>query len=149
MPLPKQEVLAYTRQMNGSPFVREVSVGTDNIEIRFFGSFAEYKQANPGTKLTAADYSDKLGSVNAVHAILMEESTRLFREFPGMASIDITLPYKGKTYSVSLTKGSVEKFYNTDLDSIKSDQQWREQISGPFFTRDYQDQFAKRFVKVT
>ncbi|QWU13616.1 hypothetical protein SAMN04487895_103293 [Paenibacillus sophorae] len=149
VPLPKQEVLAYTRQLKSSPFIRDVGIGTDNIEIHFFNSFAEYKKANPSKKLTSSDYTDEFSSVDAVNGILMEESTRLFRQFPGTASIDITLPYKGKTYSVSLTKGSVEKFYNADLDSIKTDQQWRDQISGPFFTKDYRDQFAKRFVKVT
>ncbi|AIQ12806.1 hypothetical protein [Paenibacillus durus] len=149
VPLPKQEVLAYTRQLKGSPFIRDVGIGTDNIEIHFFNSFAEYKKANPSEKLTSSDYTNEFGSVDAVNAILMEVSTRLFHHFPGTASIDITLPYQGKTYSVSLTKGSVEKFYHTDLDSIKSEQQWRDQISSTFFTKDYRDQFAKRFVKVT
>ncbi|WP_025690930.1 hypothetical protein [Paenibacillus zanthoxyli] len=149
VPLPKQEVLAYTRQLKASPFIRDVGIGTDNIEIHFFNSFAEYKKANPSENLTSSDYTNVFSSVDAVNAILMEESTRLFHQFPGTASIDITLPYKGKTYSVSLTKGSIEKFYNADLDSIKTEQQWREQISGPFFTKDYRDQFAKRFMKVT
>ncbi|MFD1774980.1 hypothetical protein [Paenibacillus rhizophilus] len=148
VPLPKQEVLAYSRQLKGSPFIKDVGIGTDNIEINYYGSFAEYKKANPGTKLTTADYTSYFGSGDAINKILMEEPTQLFRHFPGTASIDITLPYSGKTYSVSLTKGSVEKFFNTDLDGIKTDEQWEKQISGPYFNKEYRDQFAKRFVKV-
>ncbi|BCG59160.1 hypothetical protein [Paenibacillus sp. URB8-2] len=148
VPLPKQEVQAYSQQLKGAPFIRDVGIGTDNIEINYFGSFAEYKKANPGTKLTTMDYTDYFGTGDAINKILMEEPTRLFRHFPGTASIDITIPYSGKTYSVSLTKGSVENFFNTDLDGIKTDEQWREQISSPYFNKKYRDQFAERYVKV-
>lgn len=148
VPLPKSEVLAYSRQLKGAPYIRDVAVGTDNIEIHYFGSFAEFAQANPGTQLTKADYNENFSSRDAINKILMEAPVQLFRQFPGTASIDITLPYSGKTYSVSLTKGSVEKFFNTDLDGIETDEQWAEQISGPYFNKEYRDQFAQRYIQV-
>ncbi|AHV97289.1 hypothetical protein [Paenibacillus sabinae] len=148
VPLPKSDVLAYSRQLKGSPYIRDVAVGTDNIEIHYFGSFAEFAQANPGTQKTKADYNEYFSSRDAINKILMEAPVQLFRQFPGTASIDISLPFSGKTYSVSLTKGSVEKFFNTDLDGIETDEQWAEQISGPYFNKEYRDQFAERYIKV-
>lgn len=148
VPLPKSEVLAYSRQLKGAPYIRDVAVGTDNIEIHYFGSFAEFAQANPGTQKTKADYNEYFSSRDAINKILMEAPVQLFRQFPGTASIDISLPFSGKTYSVSLTKGSVEKFFNTDLDGIETDEQWAEQISGPYFNKEYRDQFAQRYIKV-
>ncbi|MNB76335.1 hypothetical protein D3C75_229980 [compost metagenome] len=124
-------------------------MGTDNLEIYYYKDYAEYKQAHPDTESTEADYKSVFNSADAVHQIIMEQTSLLFYEFPGIASLDISLPFNGTTYSASLTKGSIEKFYSTDFEQIQSDEQWKAQISDRYFTKPSRDAFAKRYIKTS
>ncbi|MBY9078422.1 hypothetical protein KIH86_27355 [Paenibacillus sp. HN-1] len=149
IPLPKDRIIDFVKELNGSAYIRELEVGTDNLEIFYYKDYAEFKQARPDTKLTTADYASVFHSPDAVHQVLMEQSALLFYKFPGIASLDISLPFSGTIYTVSLTKGSIEKFYNTNFDQIQSDAEWKEQISSRYFTKSSRDAFAKRFIRTS
>lgn len=148
IPLSKDEVLAYTANLTGRTFIKEVKVGTDNISVIFFNDFNEYKDANQNSGLTEEDYIDYFSTGDQIHKLLMQETSRLFKQFPGTASVDMTLPYDGKTYSVDLTKGEIESFYNVDFSRLTSDEVWREKISDPHFNKSDRQKFADQFVTV-
>lgn len=148
VPLKEQEVLDYTINIIGKTFIKKVSVGTDSITIEFFKDFKEYKDENPASAITEAEYKDYFATGDQINKILMEESSRLFKQFPGAATVDMILPFEGKTYSVSLTKGEIEDFYNVDFSTLTSDDEWRGRIANPFFDDEDRQKFVNQFVTI-
>ncbi|WP_342436693.1 hypothetical protein NSS79_25675 [Paenibacillus sp. FSL L8-0436] len=148
VPLSKDEVLKYTANLTGKTFIKEVTVGTDSISVNFFSDFKEYKDANPSSGITNEDYVDYFSTGDQINKLLMQETSRLFKQFPGAASVHMTLPYEGRTYSVALTKGEVESFYNVDFNTLTSNEIWRAKISDPHFNKQDRQKFVDKFVKV-
>ncbi|MEK3698236.1 hypothetical protein NYE33_14840 [Paenibacillus sp. FSL R10-2199] len=147
-PLSKDEVLAYTANLTGKTFIKEVKVGTDSISVIFFKDFIEYKDANPNSGISNEDYVDYFATGDQINKLLMQETTRLFKQFPGTATVDMTIPYDGETYSVDLTKGEIESFYNVDFSTITSNDIWREKISDPHFNKSDRQDFVDKFVTI-
>jgi len=78
----------------------------------------------------------------------MQESTRLFKQFPATQSVKMTLPFEGKTYIVDLTQDKVEQFYNVSFDDMKANDTWNEEISDVFFNKTDREKFVNTFVIV-
>ncbi|MEK3770099.1 hypothetical protein MKY14_16225 [Paenibacillus sp. FSL R5-0887] len=147
-PLDEVKVLDYTINLTGKTFIKNIDVGKDYIKVNFFKDFKEYKKENTGSMITEAEYKDYFSTGDQINKILMEESSRLFKEFHGASSIGISIPFEGKTYSVSLTKEEVEKFYEVDFNTLTSDDEWRGRISNPFFNDEDRGMFVAKFVDV-
>lgn len=148
VPLKEQEVLDYTINLTGKTFIKKVNVGTDSIAVDFFKDFKEYKEENPASAITEAEYKDYFSTGDQINQILMEETTRLFKQFPGAATVDMTIPFEGKSYSVSLTKGQIEEFYKIDFSTLTSDDEWRGLIANPFFDDENRKKFVNEFVSI-
>ncbi|MFF2907355.1 hypothetical protein [Paenibacillus sp. NPDC057934] len=148
VPLSKDDVLAYAANLTGGTFIQKVDVGTDNIRVEYFSNFKEFQDAKPNSNITKERYEDYFSTGDKINKLLMEETSRLFKQFPGAASIDMIVPFAGKTYSVALTKGEVESFYNVDFSTLTSNEIWREKISDPHFKKADRQKFADAFVKV-
>ncbi len=153
--LDKETVLAYAGILRGSSFIKDVNVGKNDISITFFSSFKQYKAANPQSQVTNSDYQDYFSTGDEINKILMEESTRLLKEFPAANEIKMTLPYGGDTYSIDLKKDEAEKFYGgVDFDTLKTSDptggnaEWRAQISNKYFNDSDRQRFVDQFVKV-
>ncbi|MCM3206370.1 hypothetical protein [Paenibacillus illinoisensis] len=152
--LDKEAVIAYTANIRGRTFVKEVQVGDQDITIQFFKDYKEYMASNPQSKITEDDYADYLGTGDAIHKILMEESARLLKEFPAANEIKITVPFKNKTYSVDLKEEVAEKFFNVDFNTLKTDnpedgnEEWRAQVSDKYFNKKDRQKFVDEFVQV-
>ncbi|WP_438491664.1 hypothetical protein [Paenibacillus sp. IHBB 3054] len=148
VPLSADEVLAYTANLTSKTFIKDVNVGTDNITVTFFETYQAYKEANPTSGITKEDYIDYFSTGDQINKLLMEETSRLFAQFPGAASIDMVIPYDGKIYSVALTQGEIERFYNVDFSTLASNEIWREKVSNPHFNKRDRQQFVEQFVQV-
>lgn len=147
IPLPKQEVEQYIRGLEGTSFIQDIEVGTDNITIAYFANYDAYKQAHPDSQTTAEAYTSFFAGGDQIYQIMMELPVRLFRQFPGTALVDLRLPFEQNTYSVSLTQGEAEQFFGTDLNEIRSDADWDSRIANQF-TEQRRKEYADRFVKV-
>ncbi len=146
--LDKEAVLTYTSILRGSNFIKEVNVGKNTISITFFSSFKQYQAVNPQSEVTKNNYQDYFSTGDAINKILMEESTRLLKEFPAANLIKMTLPFDDKVYSVELTKEAAEKFYNgIDFSTLKSSNGWSA-ISNNYFNDTDRQHFVDRFIKV-
>ncbi|WP_322924612.1 hypothetical protein [Paenibacillus campi] len=146
--LDKQVVLDYVANIRGRSFLKNVTVGQQDISIAFHSNYKEYKAANPQSGITETDYIEYFSTGDEINKILMEESTRLLKEFPAANEIKMTLPFEGKTYSVDLTKEAAEKFYNgIDFDTLKANGGWG-QISNKYFNDTDRQRFAQEFIKV-
>lgn len=147
-PLDEAKVLEYTINLTGKTFIKTVDVGKDSINVNYFKNFKEYKEENTGSMVTEAEYKDYFSTGDQINKILMEESSRLFKEFPSASSIGIFLPFDGKTNSVTLSKEEIEKFYKVDFNTLTSDDEWRGRISNPFFNDEDREMFVAEFVDV-
>lgn len=148
VPLSADEVLAFTANLTGKTFIKDVIVGTDNITVTFFETYQAYKEANPTSGITNEDYIDYFSTGDQINKLLMEETSQLFAQFHGAASIDMVIPYDGKIYSVALTQGEIERFYNVDFSTLASNGMWRENVSKPHFNKRDRQQFVEQFVQV-
>ncbi|WP_411347500.1 hypothetical protein [Paenibacillus sp. WLX2291] len=153
--LDKEAVLTYAGMLRGSPFIKDVNVGKNDISIAYFSSFKQYKAANPQSQATQSIYDDYFSTGDIIKKILMEESTRLLKEFPAANEIKMTVPFNGETYSIDLKEDEAKKFYGgVDFDTLKTsdpsdgNSQWRVQISDKYFNDADRKRFVDEFLKV-
>ncbi len=153
--LDKEAVLTYTGILRGSTFIKDVNVGKNDISITFFSNFKQYKVANPQSEVRNNDYQDYFSTGDEINKILMEESTRLLKEFPAANEIKMTLPFDGDTYSIDLQEDAAKQFYGgVDFDTLKASDptggnaEWRVQISNKYFNESERQRFVSQFVKV-
>ncbi|MDM8525031.1 type VI secretion system-associated protein TagO [Desulfococcaceae bacterium HSG8] len=82
--------------------------------------------------------------INKVFAI---ESTRLFRDVPGLKSLEMTIPLKEATHSMSVSREQIEKFYKTRFSDMKGDlDAWREQFIKKYDSKRSRRKFARRYA---
>lgn len=153
--LNKEAVLTYAGILRGSPFIKDVNVGKNDISIAYFSSFKQYKAANPQSQITQNIYNDYFSTGDTINKILMEESTRLLKEFPAANEIKITLPFGGDTYSIDLKEDEAQQFYGgVDFDTLKTNDpidgnaEWRAQIGDKYFNKADRQKFVDQFVQV-
>ncbi|WP_059040600.1 hypothetical protein [Paenibacillus rubinfantis] len=82
---------------------------------------------------------------------LMEESTRLFREFPALASVQVSLPFQGKTYYVDVTKQEIEDYFDVNFADLHEDEtldKWKSEVAEQYFTEEERGKYAEKFIKV-
>lgn len=148
----KQHFDEYTQNLRGAPFIKEATIVNDNrAEILYFKDFAELQAAKPDTKFTEADFNGYWESGDAVNKALMEESTRLFREFPALASVQVSLPFQGKTYYVDVTKQEIEDYFDVNFADLHEDEtldKWKSEVAEQYFTEEERGKYAEKFIKV-
>lgn len=147
--LDKDAVLAYTANIRGRTFVKEVLVGDHNINVEFHNTFVNYKSANPESEVSEEDYTQYFATDDEINKILMEESVRLLKQFTDADNIVITIPFEGKTYSVNLKKSVAETYFNVDFNTLHSDPEaWKSELSSKYFNENDRQKFVDEFVQV-
>ncbi|MEK4372355.1 hypothetical protein [Paenibacillus sp. FSL R5-0473] len=147
--LDKDAVLAYTANIRGRTFVKEVLVGDHNINVEFHNTFVNYKSANPESEASEEDYTQYFATDDEINKILMEESVRLLKQFTDADNIVITIPFEGKTYSVNLKKSVAETYFNVDFNTLHSDPEaWKSKLSSKYFNENDRQKFVDEFVQV-
>lgn len=146
--LSKEEVLAYTDNLTGRTFIKNVEVGKTNIDIQFYKNYKAYKADNTASRVTEEDYINYFATGDQINKLLMQESTRLFKQFPATQKVKMNLPFEGKTYSIDITKDKAEQFYNVSFDHMRENDTWNKQISDVFFNKNDRENFVNTFVIV-
>ncbi|WP_145148446.1 hypothetical protein [Paenibacillus xylanexedens] len=147
--LDKEAVLAYTANIRGRTFVKEVLVGDHNINVVFHDTFENYKSSNPESGVSEEDYVQYFATGDEINKILMEESLRLLKQFIDADNIVITVPFEGKTHSVDLKKSVAETYFNVDFTTLNSDPEaWKSELSSKFFNKNDRQKFVDEFVQV-
>ncbi|CAH1190264.1 hypothetical protein PAECIP111893_00250 [Paenibacillus plantiphilus] len=149
--LDKAAVEAYSKNLKGNTFIKERLIEDNSITISYFGDFDSYKKENPKSNIDEARYSTYFDTGDAINKILMEESTRLFKEFEGMNQVKISIPFEGKTYSIDIDRTTAEEYFKVDFKEIGSDdsnEKWRTEVSNKYFTKDYRADFVTKFVTI-
>ncbi|MET3828663.1 hypothetical protein ABIC86_000123 [Paenibacillus sp. DS2363] len=148
-PLDKEAVLAYTANIRGRTFVKEVLVGDHNINVVFHDTFENYKSANPQSGVSEEDYVQYFATGDEINKILMEESVRLLKQFIDADNIVITVPFEGKTHSVDLKKSVAETYFDVDFNTLNSDPEaWKSELSSKYFNKNDRQKFVEEFVQV-
>ncbi|MCA9441777.1 MAG: hypothetical protein KC964_13285, partial [Candidatus Omnitrophica bacterium] len=142
---------SYVAQLKGGSFIGEVEIDSNVATIQYYASFAEYMNANPQSGLTAEQFRNYWDSGDAVEKALMENSIRLFKEFPVLNEVNIFLPYQEEVFLVSLPKSQAESFLGVDFQRLHEDrtnERWRQEVSNKYFNPEDRKRFIELFVTV-
>lgn len=147
--LDQEAVLTYTANIRGRTFVKEVLVGDHNINVEFYDTYENYISANPQSSVSEEDYTNYFSTGDEINKILMEESSRLLKQFTSADTINIAVPFDGKTYSVDLDKSVAETYFDVNFNALNSDpESWKSQLSSKYFNKNERQKFVDEFVKV-
>ena len=114
------------------------------LQREYVKDYNEYKELNPQSSLTKSDLESYWESGDAIEKALVDGSVRLLRKMDFLEQTNITLPYKGTTYSISVNKAELEKFIGADLAQIVAN--WDELFSNPHvYTDDGRRKFFNKF----
>ncbi len=112
--------------------------------IEYVKDYKEYKKLQPQSGLKEADLLAYWESGNAIKKALVDGSVRLMRKLDFLNGTKVILPYKGKIYTIAITKEELEKFVGADLETIRGD--WNNAFSDPYvYSETGRDKFFKQF----
>jgi len=145
------EFRRYVGNLNGGRVISQSTVESNVARIQYHKSYEEYLTANPQSHLQKQDFENYWATGDAINKALMENSIRLFKEFPALDEVDISLPYDGKEFMVSLAKTQAEEFLGVDFQRLHDDRTndlWRQEVSNKFFNPKDRGRFIDQFVTV-
>ncbi|MDQ0047659.1 hypothetical protein J2T18_001942 [Paenibacillus polymyxa] len=150
--LPADETVfkEYISYATGNPFIKSVSIKDNNVLILYYGSYSDYKEDKPDSLVKNEDYSNHLGTENAIQKILVGESARLLRQFHDLNAVSMILPFDGKTYSMDVDRNSLNKFLGYKIESLSiKDGTWNDKFSDLYiYDKSNRQKFFDTFVKI-
>ncbi|GKS10075.1 hypothetical protein YDYSY3_10750 [Paenibacillus chitinolyticus] len=145
-----EKFMKYAPTIKGGTFLKSAKVENGNqAVIDYYGNFADYKKANPETGLKEEDYKNYFATGDGINTILMEETTRTFKEFPNLNSVNINIPFEGKTHTIEMDKKTAESYYGANFKEMNADQsneKWK-QLRNKFFNKKERESFVQKYIK--
>lgn len=134
-------------RLRGGGSIKNVTLNNGKASIEYVKNCSEYKRLNPQSGLTEKDLESYWDNGDAVQKALIDGSVRLMWKLDFINEVDITLPNKGKNYSISVNKSSLEEFIGVKFDKIIND--WDSKFSNLYvYTNSGRNKFFKKFGKV-
>jgi len=140
---------AYATNLTGGTFIQT----TDLVEgsravIKYVDSFDQYTTNKPNSSVTEDSYNSYFSSGDAIEKIMVGEPARLLKEFDGLESVSLTLPFRGKTYTTDITKEELNDYLGFNIDELNDDT-WRINFSDKYIYNQTERNAAfRRFVRV-
>lgn len=127
--------------------VKTVELEGKTARISYVKNYEEYKKLNPQSGLTKIDLEGYWESGDAIEKALVDGSARILKKLDYIDNISIILPYKGTTYSISVSKNELEEFVGADFSTIQN--KWDETLLNPYVydengRKSFFDKFGKK-----
>lgn len=104
-------------RLRGGGFVSDVQVKDGNMKVEYVSTFEEYKELQPQSNLTEADWLNYWGTNDAIWKALVFGVDRLYKKLPFINRLMINIPFKGVIFTISTTRSDWNAFKETaDID---------------------------------
>ncbi|MED3949489.1 hypothetical protein [Priestia aryabhattai] len=141
----------YAGSLTGGTFITTTELQDGNKAfVKYADSFATYKTENPNSRVTEDDYKMYFGSGNAIQKIMVGEPARLLKQFEGLESVTLTLPFEGKRYSTEITREELNSYLGFKIESLGEDSEaWRSKFSDEYiYNEAKRNEMFNKFVTV-
>jgi|GEM_PF-1897510 len=139
-----EKLKAEASRLRAGGSIKTVTLEQGVATVEYVKDYNEYRELNPQSSLTKSDLESYWESGDAIEKALVDGSVRLLRKMDFLEETNITLPYKGTTYSISVNKADLEKFIGVDLTQILAN--WDELFSNPYvYSDDGRSKFFNKF----
>lgn len=123
-----------TKRIFSSSILESVRIYKGNGEIIFKDSPKMSSYFRTGDK------------INKIFAI---ESARLFRDVRDLKSLKMTIPLEKRTYAMSISRKTIEKFYGLNFSAMKGNvDTWRSKFIKKYDNKKIRAYFAAKFAKL-
>jgi len=144
--LPLEEKIAKTEKeasrLRGGGLIKTVELNADSVVITYVKNYSEYKKLNPKSKLSKSDLDSYWNTGDAIEKALVDGSVRMMKKLDFLNNVEIILPYKGKTFSIKVTKEKLEWYIGNKFVMVEVD--WNKYFSDPYV---YNDEGREKFFK--
>ena len=117
-------------RLRGGGSIKKIELIGKKVKIEYVKNFDEYQKINPHSKLTKKDLDVYWSTGKAIKKAMNDGSVRLMRKLDFVEETEITLPYKGKTYTINVSKNKLEDFLGRNFEEVKKD--WAKNFSDEF-----------------
>lgn len=115
--------------------------------IEYVKNYSEHKELNPQSRVSEKDLELYWSTGKAIKKALNDGSVRLMRKLDFVEETEIILPYKGKTYTINVSKNDLEKYLGKSFEDVKKD--WAKNFSDEYVYSDTgREKFFKKFGKI-
>ncbi|MGG0308379.1 excalibur calcium-binding domain-containing protein [Priestia megaterium] len=140
----------YAGSLTGGTFITTTELKDGNKAIvKYADSFAAYKAENPKSRVSEDDYKTYFGTGEAIQKIMVGEPARLLKQFEGLKSVSLTLPFEGKTYTTDITRKELNDYLGFKIESLGEDSSaWRSKFSDKYiYNASKRQEMFNKFVK--
>jgi len=145
----KDSFEAYAASLTGGAFIQTTDLVEGNrAVIKYVDSFDQYKANKPSSSVTEDSYNSYFNTGDAIEKTMVGEPARLLKEFDGLESVSLTLPFHGKTYTTDITKEELNDYLGFNIDELNDDT-WRTKFSDKYiYNQTKRNAAFKQFVSV-
>ncbi|WP_394223536.1 hypothetical protein [Priestia aryabhattai] len=141
----------YAGSLTGGTFITTTELQDGNkAVVKYADSFATYKAENLNSRITEDDYKMYFEGGDAIQKIMVGEPARLLKQFEGLESVSLTLPFEGKTYSTEITREELNNYLGFKIESLGEDSDaWRSKFSDEYiYNEAKRNEMFNKFVTV-
>ncbi len=117
------------------------------LNLTFIKDYEEFKQTFPASMTTEEMYKKNFSKKFEIEKVMAEIPAKIMKEYKSIQSVQITLPYNGKTYTIDISKSELEKYAQKSMEEIDSD--WNKNYAEKnVFDEAGRKAFCDKFVKI-
>lgn len=146
-PTNEEVLIKEASRLRAGGSIKSAKLENGKAIIEYVKNYSEYKKLNPQSRVSKKDLESYWSTGKAIKKALNDGSVRLMRKLDFVKETEIILPYKGKTYTINVSKNDLEKYLGKSFEDVKKD--WAKNFSDEYVYSDSgREKFFKKFGKI-
>ena len=141
-----RKFLKLARGINGSGFIQHASADKNNVTVKYFHSYADFKLANPDSPVRPKAFDYFFVERRDVEMLIMREPIKIMTALPMVQSVSLYAAVDSVYTKVSIDRKTVAKYFKIDLNELSmNDNKWRKFVDKFIIDTTKRNAFLSKF----
>ncbi|MDA3843321.1 MAG: hypothetical protein PF588_03000 [Candidatus Kapabacteria bacterium] len=139
--------LRLARGINGSGFLQYASADKNNVLVKYFSSYADYKRANPDSAARPKAFDYYFADRADAEMLIVREPMKIMTALPMVQSVVLYAPVDSTYMKVDIDRETAAKYFDIDfMEMSLNDNKWRKFVDKNIIDSSKRNAFLSRFA---
>jgi len=139
--------LRLARGINGSGFIQRASADKNNVTVKYFSSYADYKYAYPDSLVRPEAFDYYFADRADAEMLIVREPMKIMTALPMVQSVVLYAPVDSTYRKVDINKITAARYFDIDFRELSlNDNMWRKFVDKNIIDSSKRNDFLSRFA---
>ncbi|MCK5741048.1 MAG: hypothetical protein KAH48_02435 [Chlorobi bacterium] len=142
-----RKFLKLARGINGSGFIQHASADKNNVTVKYFSSYDDYKHANPDSPVRPEGFDYFFADRTDAEMLIVREPMKIMTALPMVQSVTLFAPVDSTYMRVRIDRKTAAKYFGIDFRELSlNDNKWRKFVDKNIIDSSKRNAFLSRFA---